>query len=414
MRVEIISVGDELLIGQTVNTNASWMGQQLLNMGVVVDWVTIVGDSHERLKLAMTTAASRADVVIITGGLGPTHDDITKAVVADYFGARFVVNEEVLERVRERFRKRGLQMAKVNEGQALVPENAEIIVNELGTAPGMVFRTTEKLFYVMPGVPGEMKAMMMDAVLPQLKTRLSGSAVRVKNLMTTGVPESALFERLDNLDEIQKYAKVAFLPNLLGVKIRILAKGNDDADATENLRRAEMLLRDKIGGEIFTDHDISLEETVAALLVERGETIAVAESCTGGMIANRLTNIPGSSRFFDRSIVAYSNSAKMQLLQVPAGLIDAYGAVSFQVAQAMAAGARTMAQTDYGLSVTGIAGPGGGTAAKPVGLVFIGYADENETVSEKWTFADDRIGNKQRATQAALNLLRKKIMTRKL
>ncbi|MBN1466564.1 competence/damage-inducible protein A [candidate division KSB1 bacterium] len=414
MRVEIISVGDELLIGQTINTNASWIGEQLLNIGLMVEWVTIVGDSAEDLHLALRTAAARADVVLITGGLGPTHDDITKTVVADYFGAALILNEEVLEQVKERFRKRGLPMAKVNEGQALVPAGAEVIKNVNGTAPGMVFHRAEQLFYVMPGVPHEMKAMMTNAVLPQLKRQLHGSAIRVKKLMTTGVPESVLFERLDSLAEIEKYARVAFLPDLFGVKLRLMARGEDEAVAAANLSRAEKMVREKIGGDIYAENDLSLEEAIAASLVERGETIAVAESCTGGMIADRLTNIPGSSQFFTGAIVAYSNKLKIDVLRVPAALIEEHGAVSSEVAGAMAEGVRRVAQVDYGLAVTGIAGPTGGSIEKPVGLVFIGYADKDRCVTEKYTFADDRIGNKKRSTQAALNLVRKMMLQREI
>ena len=410
MRVEIISVGDELLIGQTMNTNAGWMGEQLLNIGVHVDWVTTVGDSKERLRQAVQIAESRADVILVTGGLGPTHDDVTKLVLTAYFASTLVLNKDILQEVKERFRKRGFKMAKVNEEQALVPDKAKLITNALGTAPGLIFEKGSKTFYVMPGVPREMKSMMRDTVLPQLKGQLDGEAIRVKKLMTTGIPESTLFERLDNLAEIEQYAQVAFLPNLFGVKIRLMARADNDTEAEYKLAHAEKLVRDKINRDIFADKDISLEEAIAELLVHRRETLAVAESCTGGMISNRLTNIPGSSQFYERGIISYSNKAKIEILRVPEALILQHGAVSPQVALSMARGVRKLAGTNYGLSVTGIAGPSGGTPEKPVGLVFIGFADENESTFEKHTFANDRIGNKQRSVQAALNLLRKKIV----
>lgn len=411
MRVEVISIGDELLIGQTVNTNASWIGEQLLNIGIHLCWVTTVGDTSEHIRQALQIAESRSDVVIITGGLGPTHDDVTKKVVADYFDATLVMNVTILRHITERFRKRQVKMAKVNEEQALVPHNAEILFNDLGTAPGLLFRKNGKTFYVIPGVPHEMKEMMHSYILPELKKQIS-TTIRIKNLMTTGVPESLLFERLDNLAEIEKNARLAFLPNLFGVKIRIMATADNEQQALDKLARAEKLIRAKIGRDIFADTDVSLEEKIAEILLKRGETLAVAESCTGGMISNRLTNIAGSSNFFERGVVCYSNAAKVDLLGVPEEVIMQHGAVSAQVALAMAEGIRRISGTDYGLSVTGIAGPGGGTPAKPVGLVFVGYADAGNATFEKFTFANDRIGNKQRSAQAALNMLRNRILNK--
>ncbi|MBN1481874.1 competence/damage-inducible protein A [candidate division KSB1 bacterium] len=411
MRVEVISIGDELLIGQTVNTNASWIGEQLINIGIQLRWVTTVGDSTQDITQALHIAESRSDVALITGGLGPTHDDVTKKVVSDYFGATLVMNEEILDAIKERFRKRRFKMAKVNEEQARVPDNAELLKNDRGTAPGMIFRKDGKSFYVMPGVPHEMKGMMQSHILPELGKH-AGAAIRIKNFMTTGVPESLLYERLDNLHEIERYVRLAFLPNLFGVKIRIMAFADNEKVASDKLEQAEKLVRAKIGRDIFADKDISLEEKIAEILIKRGETLAVAESCTGGMISNRLTNIAGSSSFFERGVISYSNAAKVELLGVPEGLILEHGAVSAQVALAMAEGVQRLAGTDYGLSVTGIAGPSGGTAEKPVGLVFVGYADANSSTFEKFTFANDRIGNKQRSVQAALHLLRKQILNR--
>ncbi len=412
MRVEIISIGDELLIGQTINTNAGWMGEQLVNIGIHVDWVTTVGDSTARLTQAIQVAESRSDVVLITGGLGPTHDDVTKKVVSDYFAGKLVKNQQVLDMVKKRFAKRGYKMAQVNEDQALVPDNATVMLNTLGTAPGMIFRRAGKAFYVMPGVPSEMKGMMTKYILPQLKKQLDGKTIRIRTLMTTGIPESTLYERLDNLTEIEENAQLAFLPNLYGVKLRLMAKGDSDAQAEQKVQRAENLVREKINRDIFADKEISLEETIADMLTARGETLAVAESCTGGLISNRLTNISGSSQFYERGVISYSNKAKMELLSVPEELLVKHGAVSEQVARAMAEGIRNLAGSDYGISVTGIAGPTGGTLEKPVGLVYIGYADEDGSMVIKQTFADDRIANKQRSAQAALNVLRKQLLKR--
>jgi nicotinamide-nucleotide amidase len=410
MRVEIISIGDELLIGQTVNTNAAWMGEQLITIGVQPEWATTVGDSRENILSALRIAESRAEVVLITGGLGPTHDDITKEVVTDYFGGTLELNHEVLEKVRERFRRRGIEMAKVNEEQAMVPENAEIMCNEKGTAPGIIFRRNDRPFFVMPGVPFEMKDMMIRYVLPELKKRLSGQTIRIRNLMTTGVAESTLFDQLDNLPEILKLAQVAFLPSLFGVKIRLLTTAASAEAADGLLRRAEAMVKEKIGGSIYAEDDVPLEVAVARLLLERKATISVAESCTGGMVGNLLTNIPGSSNFFERGLITYSNRAKIELLGVPSQVIEKHGAVSSETAVAMAEGVRRAAGTDYGAAITGIAGPDGGTVEKPVGLVFVAVADKSGTTCERHVFANDRIGNKQRSSQAVLNLLRKTIL----
>ena len=410
MNATIISIGDELLIGQTVNTNAAWMGEQLLNIGVHARWVTTVGDRHADLLHALSIASSRADVILMTGGLGPTHDDVTKKAACEFFGASLTLNKKVLAQVKARFRKRGIAMAPVNEEQALVPDNAEIMQNELGTAPGMVFKRDNITCYIMPGVPGEMKGMMTRVVLPQLRKRLGGRTILIKTLMTTGVPESSLFERLNNLDEIEKQARIAFLPSLFGVKIRLLAVSTSRPDAEKRLAAAELMVRKKIADAIYAEEDISLVKAVADLLLERKKTLAVAESCTGGLVANLLTNIPGSSGFFNRGVIAYSNDAKKELLQVPGQTLEEYGAVSAETAHAMAEGVRKISATDFGIAVTGIAGPGGGTAAKPVGLVYVACSDALETITERHLFANDRQGNKQRSAQAILNLLRKQII----
>ncbi len=291
-----------------------------------------------------------------------------------------------------------------------MPDNAEIMRNELGTAPGMIFSRNGLTCYVMPGVPREMKAMMTAHVIPRLQKQSGGRAIKIRNLMTTGVPESTLYEQLDNLAEIEKVVRVAFLPSLFGVKIRLMAVADDAAEAEARVAAAEKLVREKIGAAIYADEDIPLEEAVARLLLERGETLAVAESCTGGLVANLLTNIPGSSKYFERGVVSYSNAAKMQLLKVPAETIERHGAVSAETAQSMAKGVRDLAATDYGIAITGIAGPGGGTPQKPVGLVYVACGDEGEIVVERHTFANDRLGNKQRSAQAVLNLLRKQLL----
>lgn len=406
MRVEIISIGDELLIGQTINTNASWMGEQLLKIGIHLNWITTVGDNTDHLEQAVRIAESRADVILMTGGLGPTHDDITKKVLSNYYQSKLILNEDILEQVKERFRKRNIPMVKVNEEQALVPENAEIISNDEGTAPGMIFSRNGSTTFVMPGVPREMKAMMKQVVLPGLKEKMDGKIILFKVLCTTGIPESTLFEKLGDISDIEKYAKLAFLPSLQGVKIRMMVTESNQQAAEDAINIAEQKIRDHVNSYIYAEEQMLLEEAIAKILIKNGQTIAVAESCTGGLLANKLTNIPGSSIFFERGVITYSNQSKMDVLGVPEKMLIEHGAVSNLVAKAMARAVRTMAQSTFGLSTTGIAGPTGGSDQKPVGTVYIGYSDKTKTIAKRYNFSHDRLGNKERSVSAALNLLR--------
>jgi nicotinamide-nucleotide amidase len=410
MIAEIISIGDELLIGQTINNNAAHIGQKLTEFGIRVGWITTVGDHKERLRKALSLATTRAEVVIATGGLGPTHDDITKHVVCDFFNSELVQDLTVLNAIRRRFEHRGIEMLKVNEEQALVPEGAKIIHNDVGTAPGIIFRTQKTTLYILPGVPLEMKLMMERAVLPDLAKRKDRLHVRMKNFRTTGIPESVLFEKITNFNKITELVKVAFLPKSSGVDIRLMSEERDETQCTKKLDTAEALLLPHIQENLYATGEAILEETVAHLLIKEGYTLAVAESCTGGLIAHRLTNISGSSSYFERGVVSYSNQSKIDLLNVPKKILIEYGAVSRYTAMAMAEGVRRIAGTDFGLSTTGIAGPTGGTKTKPVGLVFIGFAAEGGSTFERHVFRKDRLGNKERFAQAALNLLRIKIL----
>ncbi len=409
MHVEILSIGDELLIGQTVNTNAAWMGEQLLQIGVVPDWVTTVGDNADRLFSAMRVAEERADIVLLTGGLGPTHDDITKAVACRFFSSDTVLDETVLQAIRERFARRGIPMARINEEQAQVPRNARVIPNDRGTAPGMIFTENNKRFYIMPGVPFEMQSMMQRVVLPELVQLLGAKNIETRTLATTGIAESTLFAELGDMKKLEASARVAFLPSLCGVRIRLTATADRTTGAVEKLNRAENWIRERVGDFIYANRDIGLEAVLAEELIRSGKTVAVVESCTGGLLASRLTDIPGSSNYFMQGVVAYSNKAKHEVVGVPQELLEKHGAVSRAVAEALAEGIRGTAKTTFGLAVTGIAGPGGATAQKPVGLVYIACAEEGATVIEEHRFADDRLGNKMRTAQAALNLLRKSL-----
>jgi nicotinamide-nucleotide amidase len=409
MKAEIISIGDELISGKTTNSNAAWMGQEMLLIGVPVVQVTTVGDDAEMIMAALRLAESRADVILLTGGLGPTHDDITRDVMCRYFECELVFNEVVMEHIRTMFRHRGVPLARSNESQAMVPAKAEVVFNLRGTAPGYHFNRSGRDVYVMPGVPHEMKGMMTDAILPALRALNRGLFIAARIFCTTGIAESILFEKIGDADAVERFAKMAFLPSPGGVQIRLIAHGTAEVEAQQRLEQAAAIIYENVGRYIYAEGETTLEEAVARLLVERSVTVATAESCTGGLIAHKLTGIPGSSAFFERGVVCYSNRSKIELLSVAPGCLEAHGAVSAETAMAMAEGVRRLAGTDYGLSTTGIAGPSGGSAEKPVGLVFIGYADAQTTAFERHVFTGERWLNKERFSNSALNFLRKKM-----
>ncbi|HNW58842.1 MAG TPA: competence/damage-inducible protein A [bacterium] len=408
--IEIISIGDELLIGQTINTNAAWIGQELLEVGQGVSRVTTVGDDLAQITAALAEAEARADYILVTGGLGPTNDDITRTAVCDYFGVGLIRDEALLDHIRALFERRHLPMARVNEDQALVPESAQLIHNDRGTAPGYRLMRAGKRFYFMPGVPYEMQAMMKGSILPELQAANTGEILLTHHIATIGIAESTLYERIGDIAAIETLARIAFLPSPFGVRIRLNAAGATTEAARQRLEEAAARVRRNIQPWIFAERNITLEAALGEELVARQERLAVAESCTGGLIANRLTNIAGSSRFFERGVVSYSNAAKIALLGVPEPLIARHGAVSAAVAEAMAVGIRRISSTEHGLGITGIAGPDGGSAAKPVGLVFVGYAGQSgTTVEEHHVISGDRLINKERFAALALNLLRKQL-----
>lgn len=413
MMAEVLSIGDELLIGQVINTNQAYIAEQLNSVGVSVARMMTVGDDQTMIIKSFEEAFARCDVVVVTGGLGPTHDDITRSAVCKFFQTDLVVNEEALERVREFFRRRGLAPRKINEDQALVPRSCTVIQNFNGTAPGYLFEQRGKYFIVMPGVPFEMKAMTKSFVVPFFTQRASGVVIQHRTLKTTGIGESFLAEQIGDVNEIippNSGLTLAFLPSPTGTRLRITAQAKSIAEAESGIRNVEEKLRSKAGKYIYGAEEEEMEQVIGKLLAERRLTLAVAESCTGGLIADRITNVPGSSNYFERGIVSYSNESKVADLGVPLALIHHHGAVSREVAEAMAFGIRVKANADIGLSTTGIAGPTGGSAEKPVGLVWIGYSDRNGILALRFNFGDDRRRVKERASQAALELVRRKLL----
>jgi nicotinamide-nucleotide amidase len=411
--LEIITIGDEILIGQTVDTNSAWMGNELNLIGIRINRITSVSDNKDEIISSLNEALSRVEVVLMTGGLGPTSDDITKDTLAGYFGGKLVMDNGVLEAVTERLRRRNLQMNENNRRQAMVPDNCRVLQNLTGTAPGMLFEKSGKIVVSMPGVPHEMKHIMKEHVLPLLADRLSGGVIVHKNIMTYGVAEAMLAERLVIFEmELPAEIKLAYLPAYGVIKLRLTAAGSDEKKIRKTVREQVEKLYGIIPDVIYGEDEVMLEEVVGKLLNDNNLTLSTAESCTGGKIASLITSVPGSSGWFTGSVVAYNNSIKTGVLGVSNETLRLYGAVSAETAGEMARGVRRLMGTDYSVAVTGIAGPTGGTAGKPVGTVWIAVDSERGLLTEKQIFGDNRLINISRSSYGALNLLRKQIVSR--
>jgi nicotinamide-nucleotide amidase len=412
MKAYIITIGDEILLGNTLNTNAAYIGEQLFEINIPVLKTSVVGDDNAAILNELKLASETADVILITGGLGPTHDDVTRKSIVDFFSTELVEIPVVLEDIKKMFEKRKREVTSVNADQAKVPKIAEVIRNQFGTAPGYWIKKDEKIFVVMPGVPYEMEAMIEFTVVPKLKeiTCESQKLLKKKMLLTTGIPESTLFERLGNLDDLLQGAKLAFLPNQYGVKLRLSVEGDDEKELNNKLLEVEQRIRSKAGRFIYGTGEDQLEIVVGRLLMEREFKIATAESCTGGLLGNMLTNVSGSSKYFERGVICYSNAAKVEILKVNEDSLAEHGAVSMEIAMQMAEGVKSTSGSDIGLATTGIMGPTGATSDKPVGLVYIGYCDEKVCTAKKFNFGEDRLLNKQRTAQAALEFVRKQLL----
>lgn len=410
MKAYIINIGDEILIGDTVNTNASWMASKLDQSGVDVVKVLVIGDSESDILSSLKEALNEVDLVLITGGLGPTHDDITKHTLCKFFNDKLVENKDVLNDVTELVSRNGREVNELNKTQAMVPSKCEVIRNMKGTAPGMIFEQLGKTIVSMPGVPYEMKGMMSDVVLPRLQKFDDAEFRMHKHIRTFGIPESALAEKLAPLmANLNPKIKLAFLPSPGHVKLRFTTKGRNKKDLESILKNeAEQYLK-VIDKYVYGFEGNTLEQKVGELLLESQKTICTAESCTGGKIASKFTSIPGSSSYFLGSVIAYSNEAKMKFLNVAKDLIEEFGAVSEQVVSAMAIGAREKFNTNYSLATSGIAGPDGGTEEKPVGTVWIALASEQGVVAKKLNLPFNRMTNIDFSSDYALNLLRKEL-----
>ncbi len=410
---EIITIGDELLIGQTVDTNSAWIGRQLNMHGIKVNRITSISDNREEIISTLGEVLGRTSLVLITGGLGPTSDDITKETLAEFFGAKLVTDPDVLDEIAGRLRKRNLEMNDNNRRQALVPDNCTVLANHAGTAPGMLFNRDGKIIISMPGVPAEMKCIMEEHVLPMAAARAGGRVIIHKNIMTYGTFEAKLAERLEDFErDLPACIRLAFLPAYGVIKLRLTGTGNDRETITGLISDQVQKLYAIIPDVIYGEDEVTLEETVGILLMNNNLTLSTAESCTGGKIASLITSVAGSSAWFRGSVIAYDNSIKTGVLGVDPETIRLHGAVSEETVVALALGIRQLTGSDYSVAVTGIAGPTGGTPEKPVGTVWISVASGSSIVTEKHTFADDRIINIQRSAFTALNMLRKHIISR--
>ncbi|MBK7030453.1 MAG: competence/damage-inducible protein A [Bacteroidales bacterium] len=410
MLAEIITIGDELLIGQVIDTNSAWIAEQLNAIGIKVFQITSISDQREHILQTLEEASSRVQLIIMTGGLGPTKDDITKKTLCEYFQTQLVMSDEALNNINRIFSLRHWNLTELNRQQALVPEGCQVLTNVNGTAPGMRFESKGCLYFSLPGVPFEMKGLMTDEVLPQLIGQ-SKNIILHRTILTEGVGESFLAERIENWENsLPPYIKLAYLPQPGIVRLRLTASGTDEPKLKEALQKAEADLMPLAGNYIFGYDDDTMPEVIGELLREKGSTLSAAESCTGGMIAQMITSIPGSSDYFKGSIVAYSNEIKEKLLGVHQETLIQHGAVSEQTVIEMAVGSRNKLGTDFAIAVSGIAGPTGGTDEKPVGTTWIAISTPDHTVARHFLFGDHRGRNIQRTALSALSMLRKELL----
>ncbi len=411
MQAEIITIGDEILIGQIVDTNSAWMSKQLNEIGISVNRITSISDTKNAIVSSIEEAMSRVDLVLITGGLGPTNDDITKKTLSDYFACELVQDDGLYAKIEERLARYKIGMNAFNREQALIPDGARIIPNDFGSAPCMWFTRGNKHVISMPGVPFEMKNIMKSELLAKLSEEFDCPHVLHQTVMVQGLGESVLAEILEEWEtNLPPVVKLAYLPSPGVVRLRMSLVGNDEAELEAIVETQLLGLKAILGERIFALDDEKIEQVIANLLLDQKKTVATAESCTGGNMAHMLTAMAGSSAYFKGSIVAYSNEVKANVLGVNKNSLEDFGAVSQQVVEQMAAGACKTIGSDYAIATSGIAGPDGGTDEKPVGTVWIAVASSDKVVSEKFTFSKERGRNIRMASMAGFNMLRKLIL----
>jgi len=410
VNAEIITIGDEILYGQIVDTNSAWMGTELTRIGIKVKQITSISDSPAHIVAALDDARPRADIILITGGLGPTKDDLTKTVLTGYFKTKLKLHEPSLADVTEIFKVRGLEVSELNRQQAFLPEKCTPVRNVLGTAPGMWFEEDGKVFVSMPGVPFEMKRMMTDIVLPQLKAHFKTPEIIHKVIQTFGIPESTLSDTLEVWElNLPEHLKLAYLPHLGGVRLRLTGMATDVAPLEKEMDEQVRHLTQLIPKYIFAYGEVSLEEAIGNLLKERKLTIATAESCTGGYLAHKLTSIPGSSVYFMGGVIAYDNQVKLNQLGIKPETLEQHGAVSEATVREMAENVRKKLNASIGVATSGIAGPDGGSAEKPVGTIWIACSDAQGTTAKLLHFNKNRMLNIEYTAMAALNMIRQRL-----
>jgi nicotinamide-nucleotide amidase len=416
MEVEIITIGDEILIGQIVDTNSAFIGQQLNLNGISVKQISSVSDNREHILKALDEAKSRADIILITGGLGPTRDDITKKTLCEYFNTGLRFDEKAYEDVVAIFATYGKDVTPINRLQAEVPAICEVIRNKNGTAPGMWFNVDGKIFVSMPGVPYEMKAMLKEQIIPKIRSLFKLPSIVHKTILTQGIGESTLSELISDWEDslAKDNIKLAYLPSPGMVRLRLSTRGHDQKKLNDAVDKKIEELKNIIseyiyGYEVYGEEKETLEMIVGRMLKEKKKTISTAESCTGGYISHLITKVPGSSAYYTGSVISYAYEIKENELGVPHDVILKHGAVSQPVVEQMAKAIREKYKTDYSISASGIAGPDGGTAEKPVGTVWIALAGPEKVISQKFLFGSNRERNIQKTADAALNMLRKEL-----
>ncbi|MCI1478559.1 MAG: competence/damage-inducible protein A [Clostridium beijerinckii] len=406
MKAEIIAIGTEILLGDIINSNAQYLAQELAALGIDMYYQQVVGDNEIRVMHAFDEAYSRSDIIITTGGLGPTDDDITKEVAAKYFNKKLIQDENSIKKIRDYFKFRERAMTQNNLKQGLIPEGATVINNNNGTAPGVIIEDDNKIMIILPGPPKEMKPMFEESVKPYLQEK-SDSILVSRVVKILGIGESAVAEEIKDLIDTQTNPTIAPYAKDVGVMLRITAKAATKDEALKLIEPIEEEIKNRLGDNVYASEDINIEEVVARLLIEKKLTISTAESCTGGMIASYLINYPGISEVFLEGAVTYSNEAKHNRLGVNNDILNKYGAVSEETAREMAIGIAKTANTDVSIVTTGIAGPEGGTLEKPVGLVFIGVYVQGKVTIQKCLFKGDRNKVRLQATITGLDMLRR-------
>lgn len=409
----LINIGDELLIGQVVNTNAAFVGQQMAMAGIEMTEVLTIGDAGDAIREAIVSSFEKTNLILMTGGLGPTKDDITKKVVCDLYHKELVIDEATLQAVTQRFADRGMELTETNRQQAAVPEGSVVLPNPLGTAPGLWIEEDGKVLIMLPGVPFEMERLVKEEVLPRLQARRTDHhVIQYRVLQCTNITESGLSDLLEEYEkQLPENLSLAYLPKPGIIRLRLTGKGEDPEVLQETLEAQFQQLKQIAGEYAFADEDIEVEEVVGKLLLKRNCRLATAESCTGGYIAHIITSVPGSSRYFQGSVVSYSNEVKRDILNVREDNLRRRGAVSEEVVSDMALNVMGLLDVDYAVATSGIAGPDGGTEEKPVGTVWIAVATPVRLVTQKFQFGK-RMGRQQiieRAARAALNMLRVEI-----